>query len=77
MLEDKKFQDQEDKKIASSLIYFLHNGSHGVHDDIFYTLDTAEISNHLKVFKLIFEKSGHIGHYEMMMGENDHEEAAG
>ena len=77
VLEDKKFQDQEDKKIASSLIYFLHNGSHGVHDDIFYTLDTAEISNHLKVFKLIFEKSGHIGHYEMMMGENDHEEAAG
>jgi wobble nucleotide-excising tRNase len=60
--------DDEDKIIANSLLSWSHAGSHGVNDDLYVTTGSEK---HLKVFKNIFEKTKHIEHYKMMMGENE------
>jgi wobble nucleotide-excising tRNase len=59
--------DDEDKIIANSLLSWSHAGSHGVDDDLYVASDNQ---NKLKVFKNIFDKTHHIEHYKMMMGEN-------
>jgi wobble nucleotide-excising tRNase len=58
--------DDEDKIIANSLLSWSHAGSHGVNDDLYVTTGSEK---HLKAFKNIFEKTKHIEHYKMMMGE--------
>jgi len=58
--------DDEDKIIASSLLSWSHAGSHGVNDDLYVTTGSEK---QLKVFKNIFDKTKHIEHYKMMMGE--------
>lgn len=60
--------DDEDKIIASSLLSWSHAGSHGVNDDLYVTTGSKK---HLKVFRNIFDKTKHIEHYKMMMGENE------
>ncbi len=64
-----KFEGNE-KLIYRSLFSWLQEGSHYAHDDLYMTLDDASVDIYLKVFKAIFEKSGHGAHYDMMM-END------
>ncbi len=57
-----------DKFICSSLISWIHAGSHFPHDDVFMTVDESMVDKYLDIFKGIFEKSNHISHYDMMMG---------
>lgn len=59
--------DGEDKIIAKSLIAYINDGSHSIGDDFSISIGIDDIQKYLLVFKKIFDKSGHINHYNMMM----------
>ena len=60
--------DGEDKLKCKALCSWINDGSHSAFDEDFYTpLDNTMIQKFLDIFKQIFEKSGHIEHYNMMM----------
>lgn len=64
----KKF-DGEDKPKCKALCSWINDGSHSSFDEDFYTpLDAEMIQKFLEVFKQIFQITGHIAHYNMMMG---------
>lgn len=63
-----KFEGRE-KLICKSLFSWVNEGSHSVHDDLYVSIDSNMVGNYLAVFKKIFEKCGHLKHYEMMMGD--------
>lgn len=63
-----KFDNNEEREICKSLISWINDGSHSIHDDLFIEIPTLTIETYRKVFKDIFEKSKHISHYNMMMG---------
>jgi wobble nucleotide-excising tRNase len=63
--------DDKDKCVCNALVSWIHDGSHSVFDEDFYTpLDETAIDHYLDVFKQIFEKTGHIAHYDMMTNFN-------
>lgn len=66
-----KFNTPEDQMIARSLLYWINDGSHTIPDDLYIDTYTDIIPRYKDVFKAIFEKSGHIAHYNMMMGIDD------
>ena len=59
-----------DKCICSSLISWAHDGAHyASFDNVVYSeLSDTTVEKYLQIFKEIFEKCGHIAHYNMMMG---------
>jgi wobble nucleotide-excising tRNase len=61
------FDSPEEKNIARALILWTNDGSHSFDDELFIQGfdDTSESYN--KVFKDLFYKTGHDGHYNMMM----------
>lgn len=60
--------DGEDKLNCRALCSWVNDGSHSAFDEDFYTpLDDVMVQKFLDVFRKIFEKSGHIAHYNMMM----------
>ncbi|OQB75688.1 MAG: hypothetical protein BWX92_02494 [Deltaproteobacteria bacterium ADurb.Bin135] len=59
--------DGKEKLICKSLFSWVNEGSHYAHDDLYISVDDAVVDAYLQVFKAIFEKSGHLAHYEMMM----------
>jgi wobble nucleotide-excising tRNase len=61
--------DGREKLICNSLCSWLHDGSHYAHDDLYVSIDDTMVDSYLKVFRAIFEKSGHNAHYKMMMGD--------
>ena len=63
-----KFEGK-DKIIVGSLISWAHAGSHAEMEDIQYS--DADPETQLRLFREIFLKTNHIGHYNMMMGEDD------
>jgi wobble nucleotide-excising tRNase len=62
-----KFEGKE-KLICKSLFSWVNDGSHFAHDDIFVSIDDGMVEAYLTVFRNIFEKTGHLAHYKMMMG---------
>lgn len=62
-----KFEGKE-KQISASLFSWVNDGSHAAHDDLYVSADNSVVERYLSVFKKIFQKTGHIGHYDMMMG---------
>ena len=62
-----KFEGKE-KQVCSSLFSWVNDGSHNALDDLFVSCDADMVGIYLDVFKKTFEKSGHIAHYNMMMG---------
>jgi len=52
--------------ICNSLFSWVNAGSHSALDDAHITPSDTMTGNALKVFKEIFEKSGHGAHYKMM-----------
>lgn len=62
------FEGRE-KIICKSLCSWIHDGSHYAHDDLYVTIDDAMVDVYLKVFRAIFDRSGHGAHYRMMMGD--------
>ena len=63
-----KFTTKEEKEICKSLISWINDGSHSIHDDLFIEAPMQTIETYKSVFKDIFEKTNHIAHYNMMMG---------
>lgn len=64
-----------EKMIYRSLCSWVHAGSHYAHDDLYVSIDDSMVDAYLQVFKAVFEKSGHIAHYKMMMGDASEGEA--
>ena len=60
-----------DKIICKSLVSLINEGSHSVFDDFIFAPDDSDIENYKRVFRLVFEKLGHIDHYNMMMNKID------
>lgn len=67
----KKFQTIEEQQICESLFYWINDGSHSIPDDLYIDSYSDSIEKYKKVFKEVFEISGHIAHYNMMMGIKD------
>jgi wobble nucleotide-excising tRNase len=63
-----KFEGK-DKLVAKDLLSWTHDGSHFANDDLYQTVDDGMVDGYLRVFRAIFEKSDHLAHYKMMMGE--------
>ena len=61
--------DGKEKIICKSLCSWVHDGSHYAHDDLYVSIDDLMVENYLNVFRSIFDKSGHVAHYKMMMGD--------
>lgn len=59
--------DGNDKYVCKSLVSCINDGSHFIGDDFEIAFDESNIENYKKIFKLIFEKLGHVQHYNMMM----------
>jgi wobble nucleotide-excising tRNase len=57
----------EEKIICKSLISWINDGSHFINEDLIVYTELESVEKYLNVFKSIFEKMGHISHYEMMM----------
>lgn len=66
-----KFESTEDKIIARSLLCWINDGSHSIPDDLFIDPYTDAVPRYKSVFRSLFEKSGHLPHYNMMMGIED------
>lgn len=64
------FKTAEEQLVAKSLISWVNDGSHIVPDDFFVDSYMEEtISRYKSVFRQIFENSGQISHFNMMMEE--------
>jgi len=58
--------DGIDKILCKSLISGINDGSHFISDDFVLVHDEDNIKNYKRVFKSVFEKLGHIQHFNMM-----------
>ncbi len=61
--------DPAEQPVCKSLFSWVNAGSHGTLDDLHLALDDSSIERHLQVFRKVFEVSGHLPHYRMMMRE--------
>jgi len=68
------FEGRE-KLICRSLFSWVNDGSHFAHDSLYVSIDDSMVESYLSVFKRTFEKTGHIAHYNMMMGKTTTPEA--
>lgn len=59
----------KDKLLCKSLFSWVNAGSHHALDDLYVSSDDSAAEAYLRVFREIFEKSKHIAHYKMMMGD--------
>lgn len=62
-----KFDDPQEKEICRSLVYWINDGSHCIPDDLYIEQENEMIDKYMDVFRLIFERLGHINHYNMMI----------
>jgi len=62
-----RFQGK-DQQVCASLFSWVNDGSHSAHDDLYVSVDDGVVARYLDVFRRIFDKTGHLAHYEMMMG---------
>ncbi|MCL8382941.1 AAA family ATPase [Xanthobacter aminoxidans] len=63
-----------DSQICASLFSWINDGSHSAHDDIYLAADDNAVQGYLRVFAEVFEKTGHVAHYKMMMHISDDED---
>ncbi len=66
-----KLFEGEDQQLCRSLSAWLNVGSHVIIDSMYIEANTEVVDSYLHIFKRIFEKTGQIAHYNMMMGLND------
>ena len=64
-----RYFEGDERAVCRSLLSWANDGSHFAHDDLFVSDDSPAIEIYLKVFRMIYEKSGHINHYKMMMAQ--------
>jgi wobble nucleotide-excising tRNase len=68
-----KFSGKE-QLICNTLLSWINDGSHYAQDDLYMSIDESAVNTYLNVFRGIFDKSGHLAHYKMMMGDAFEEE---
>ena len=68
--------DGSEKLLCRSLFSWVNDGSHSSHDSLYISIDDSMVERNLNVLKLIFEKTGHIAHYNMMMKKHPAEAEA-
>lgn len=66
-----KFESAEEQEICRSLISWINDGSHVIPDDLYIEHQDAVADKYFEVFKAVFDKTGHLGHYNMMMQVDD------
>ncbi|MBB6157535.1 wobble nucleotide-excising tRNase [Pseudomonas sp. JAI115] len=64
-----KHFDGADKIHCRSLLSWVNDGSHFAHDDLYLAIEDSMVENYRRVFFKIFDHSGHLAHYKMMMGD--------
>jgi len=57
----------ERQSVFWSLVSWVNEGSHYPGEDLFVLPDDAKMDLYMSVFRAVFEESGHIQHYNMMM----------
>ena len=62
------FATVEDQVICRSLFHWINDGSHSIPDDLYYSVHSASPEKYKEIFKKVFEVTGHLAHYNMMMG---------
>ncbi len=62
--------------ICKSLLSWINDGSHSISDDLYIEIQDNIIDKYLEVFKQIFIKTDHEGHYNMMMKRENGEKNA-
>ena len=65
-----KFGDKSDQDICTSLLCWVTDSSRNINNDSSNELQDTTIEKYKEVFRNIFDKSGQIEHYKMMMGED-------
>lgn len=61
--------DPEESAIEMSFASWYDEGSHDISDDLFVEHPNVLTEKYMSVFKKLFERKGHIAHYNMMMQE--------
>jgi wobble nucleotide-excising tRNase len=61
--------DGREKLVFRSLLSWVNDGSHFSHDDAHFAFGQDAIDDQVEIFKKIFELSGHLPHYDMMMAK--------
>lgn len=59
----------EKQILCKALISWTHDGSHNLGDDLYLDASDEVVDKYLLVFKEVFDKSGHVEHYNMMMSD--------
>ena len=57
------------KQAYSTLMAWMHDGSHGGPDDLYINVTPEQIDLYKNVFERVFKETGHKAHYDMMMGK--------
>ena len=61
---------EEDRLVVRSLVSWMNDGSHSSFEDLCCaSAQGASVTQYLDAFRTIFEKTGNMAHYNMMMGE--------
>ncbi|MET4570009.1 wobble nucleotide-excising tRNase [Rhodanobacter soli] len=60
----------DDCLACNALLSWANDASHAVHDDVYMAPGDIPTEVYLDVFRRVFEKLGHEGHYRMMMGDD-------
>lgn len=63
-----------DKLLCHALLSWANAGSHHILEPELHVPSDASVEAYKRVFRQIFEKNGHPGHYRMMMGDESLEE---
>lgn len=58
--------DGTDKTVCKALVSGINDGSHFISDDFVVGFDQENMEQYKRIFQLVFEKLGHIQHYNMM-----------
>lgn len=75
LIGDNFTKDPEELAIATSFASWYDEGSHDISDDLFVEHPNILTEKYLSVFRRLFEKLGHIAHYNMMMHEGEESDA--
>lgn len=69
LIPDNFSDDPDELAIVTALARWADEGSHGIDDDLYAEPLQDSGERYMEVFRRLFEKTGHLSHYKMMMGE--------
>lgn len=75
LIGDNFTEDPEELAIATSFASWYDEGSHDISDDLFVEHPNILTEKYMSVFRKLFDKLGHIAHYNMMMHEGEESDA--